>query len=102
MRVTAEQFNARKENRLQGRYEVKPPNTERRGRKKLAQECGQCGRPTEYLFPGPVTKPCNVHPNGHTREGLVCMRCRPPSNLEIQEMLEEGKYKGQVIEARTL
>jgi hypothetical protein len=102
MRITAEKFNERKENRIRGRYEVKPPNTERRGRKKLGPHCEQCGRETEYLFPAPVTKPCHAHPGGHTRDGLVCHACRPPSNLEIQEMLEQGKYKGQVIETRTL
>lgn len=64
MRLTAEQFEERWENRVTGAYTVKPPNTFRRGRKKaigpcevcrreiVGPHCENCGRETEYLFPG--------------------------------------------------
>lgn len=35
------------------------------------------------------------------RDAMVCQRCRPPSNLEKKEILEEGKYKGQSLELRS-
>ena len=96
MRLTAEQFQERQENRVTGAYTVKPPNSERRGRKKVVPHCENCGRETEYLFDGIVIskatrfdlntkKPIGVV-DVH-REGQVCQRCRPPSNLEIEEIL---------------
>lgn len=62
--------------------------------------CEACGRKTEYLFDGMIyTKATRYHPITKKRIGLidversakVCQRCRPPSNLEIAEMLKEGK-----------
>jgi hypothetical protein len=48
MRLTAEQFTWRKENRITGAYEIKPVNTFRKG----APRCDNCGRETEVLFDG--------------------------------------------------
>jgi hypothetical protein len=69
--------------------------------------CESCGRKTEYLFDGFVVQkatrynPKTKKPIGLVdvhRDAKVCQRCRPPSNLEIQEILEEGKYKGHTLE----
>lgn len=68
-------------------------------------QCEQCHRLTDYLFAGIVVTQATryVKANGKRpkvkaiglvdvhREGLVCFRCRPPSNVEIEEMLE-GVY----------
>jgi hypothetical protein len=79
---------------------------------KLSPHCEQCGRETEYLFPGQVVNKATRYSRGPRpkpiglvdvyRDAMVCQRCRPPSNLEILEMLAEGTYKGQTIETRTL
>lgn len=65
--------------------------------------CEQCGRQTEYLFPGIVTGKATRYVKTRTgrvmkrgtvdveRDGMVCLVCRPPSNLEILEMMENGK-----------
>jgi hypothetical protein len=73
--------------------------------------CEQCGRETEYLFDGfvvnkatrydPRTKKAIGTVDVH-RDAKVCQRCRPPSNLEIVEILEEGRYKDTTIETRVL
>lgn len=65
--------------------------------------CEQCGRETDYLFKGTVTTQATQYgfPQGQRgrpkvkpvglidvqREGDVCAPCRPPSNLEIEEIL---------------
>lgn len=81
------------------------------------KHCEQCGRQTDYLFRGTLTTKATsygIDPNSKARKprvialGLVdvhrpaevCQRCRPPSNLEKKEILEEGKYKGQSLELR--
>ena len=77
--------------------------------------CGACGRKTEFLFPAMIEKTIPAvfdKPAGKkfrrtrralakaatrtvTVEGKVCATCRPPSNLEILEMLQEGKNNGR-------
>lgn len=79
--------------------------------------CEQCGRETEFLFDGVLTEKRTRYefPNGDRskkpkavgfidvhRDAKVCQRCRPPSNLEIQELLDEGRYKGHTLELRSL
>lgn len=72
-----------------------------------SSQCGNCGRDTDYLFEGfkdppqmaavelyqfrgkPATKAqvralCEPF---STERTMVCMACRPPSNLEIEEIL---------------
>ena len=82
----------------------------------MRAKCYECDRETEYLFPATrmVTlltgwrrgaypyKPRIPVYHQFMKIGLVCQRCRPPSNLEIQEILEEGKYKGQNLELRSI
>lgn len=73
--------------------------------------CEQCYRKTDYLFQGTVVSKATRYSRGPKpkplgivdvmRDGQVCQRCRPPSNLEIQELLEEGTYKGQTLEVRS-
>jgi hypothetical protein len=68
--------------------------------------CENCGRDTEVLFDGfiyPVDdkgEPLSPEQTAAMRalssvfqveRGQVCMRCRPPSNLEIEEVLN-GSY----------
>lgn len=79
-----------------------PPNTERRGRTATALFCENCGRETEILFEGEieVEKTVMVRAYGYDARrkvakpvrvkvgGKVCFRCRPPSNLEVQEILK--------------
>src|SRR5437016_4547001 len=94
MRVTAEQFNWRLENRITGAYEIKAPRTFRRGQ--MAPHCEQCGRETEFLFDGLIdplaedesgrfklTKKqlrTRYKPGGELIPGRVCQRCRPLSD----------------------
>lgn len=107
MRLTAEQHDTRRENRIRGTYTISPPRTERRGRKAKRTSCDQCGLETDYLFAGPVIREIEFYRAGRsngirrvTRQGLVCQRCRPPSNLEKIEVLEAGYYKGHHLELR--
>jgi ribosomal protein L33 len=77
--------------------------------------CHQCNRHTEYLFAAtrlitlltgwrkggyPYTPRIPIY-HQFLKIVLVCQRCRPPSNLEKKEILEEGKYKGQSLELRS-
>lgn len=69
--------------------------------------CEQCGWETEYLFAGVVTAKATRYSRGVggrsrsraigvvdvQRDGMVCMRCRPPSDLEIKEMLSESSRR---------
>lgn len=71
--------------------------------------CENCDRETEFLFDGEVEVTRNVlcrdYGNDARRKvpkpfqvkvsGKVCQRCRPPSNLEIQEILSDAKRKGR-------
>jgi hypothetical protein len=118
MRLTPEQFQWRKENRIDGSYVSKPPEAYKGRRKNstgpVKPKCENCGRETEYLFPGFIypevaearaTTRVTKHRGTvlddrlvralsspfQTEAAEVCMRCRPPSNLEIQEMLDERK-----------
>jgi hypothetical protein len=107
MRVTAEQFEWRKENRITGAYVSKPPDAYRRRskRRESPPHCENCGHDTEYLFEGfvyPVNdkgEPLSAEQTAammtlsgpfQTTPSQVCMRCRPPSNLEIEEILNNG------------
>lgn len=107
MRLTAEQFNWRKENRVTGAYQVREPSTCRSvkacNRQLAANTCANCGRVTEFLFVGfrfNGEKPGAVLAMSErqlqklkyysepfaTEKAMVCLRCRPLSNLEIAEM----------------
>jgi hypothetical protein len=67
--------------------------------------CENCGRQTEYLFPGVVTGKATRYVKTRTgrvkakgtvdveRDGMVCLPCRPLSNLEIQELVENAGRK---------
>ena len=82
--------------------------------KKTRPQCAECERLTEFLFPATrmVTIICGYRKGAYPYKPripvyrqfiklvLVCQRCRPPSNLEILEMIEEGKYKGRMIETK--
>ena len=83
-----------------------PPNTERRGRTATALTCDNCYRETEFLFEGFVLPLGKDHiPQKfrntvmalsapfQTTPGKVCFRCRPPSNLEIQEILSDAQQR---------
>ncbi len=67
--------------------------------------CEQCGRQTDYLFRGVVITQATrygcapgsreLKPIGLVdvhRDGMVCLPCRPPSNLEIKEILGEIEF----------
>lgn len=162
MRVTPEQFEWRKENRITGAYVSNPPRGERRGRKAVKPSCENCGTETDYLFAGfkspndarakfllnervKLSQQGREQFKGMTRTGvvasfpeeptqqdlirirvdlqeqptywhidfwepakdrralvalcasmqtipaMVCQRCRPPSNLEVREILAAAK-----------
>lgn len=120
MRVTPEQFQWRKENRIDGSYVSKPPEAYQ-GRSKRRREspphCQNCGRDTEYLFAGfvyPDVAEAQAKKRVKKHKGTVldnrlvqalstpfqaepaevCWACRPPSNLEIEEMLRNPKRNG--------
>lgn len=73
--------------------------------------CEQCERKTDYVFKGTIVSKATRYSRGPKpkplglidvhREAMVCQRCRPPSNLEIQELLEGGTYKGRTLEVRS-
>jgi hypothetical protein len=48
--------------------------------------CDACSRETDYLFRSMVTLA-----SGETVLGRACARCREPSNIEREEMLDERK-----------
>lgn len=118
MRVTPEQFQWRKENRIDGSYVSKPPSAYRRGpfRLRPQSKCANCGRETDYLFDGfiyPDVAEAQAKQRVKKHKGTVldnrlaqalstpfqtepadvCQRCRPPSNLEIEEMLKTQRRR---------
>lgn len=58
-------------------------------------QCEACARETDYLFAGVITSEATRYSPGPNpkplgvvdveRDGRVCFRCRPLSNLEIEE-----------------
>lgn len=78
----------------------------KRLKQKEGPRCDNCGLETEYLFDGfiyPVNdkgEPLSPEATAammalsapfQVTPGQVCFRCRPPSNLEVQELLKEAK-----------
>lgn len=64
--------------------------------------CEQCGRKTDYLFKGEVVTKATRYSHGPRpkpigvvdvhRDAMVCLPCRPLSNLEIAELLEGREH----------
>lgn len=107
MRVTAEEFNWRKENRISGAYQVSAPRTGRtlkaQARQAAMSQCANCERLTTFLFEGfkfngespeaidamsdkQLKKLKYYSEPFATEKAMVCLRCRPLSNLEVAEM----------------